>query len=69
MLIAERGRPGVHEDMAQKGLRTVLGLADSSDDDQISECRNNEGDPPPPAPPFISSRGVGPDLSRKAEGY
>ncbi|KAG2578765.1 U-box domain-containing protein 39-like [Panicum virgatum] len=43
MLIAEQARPGVHKDMAQTALRTVLGLADNSDDDQISECRNNEG--------------------------
>jgi len=43
MLIAEQARPGVHKDMAQTALRTVLGLADNSDDDQISECRSNEG--------------------------
>ncbi|OEL16896.1 hypothetical protein BAE44_0022085 [Dichanthelium oligosanthes] len=44
MLIAEQASPGVHKDMAKTALRTMLGLADNnSDDDQISECRNNEG--------------------------
>lgn len=43
MLIAEQASPGVHEDMAQMALRTMLGLADNSDDDQITECMSNEG--------------------------
>ncbi|RLM60521.1 U-box domain-containing protein 39-like [Panicum miliaceum] len=43
MLIAEQASPGVHKEMAQTALRTMLGLADNSDDDQISNSRNNEG--------------------------
>jgi hypothetical protein len=42
-LIAEQASPGVHKDMAQTALRTMLGLADNSDNDQITECRSNDG--------------------------
>ncbi|KAF8702062.1 hypothetical protein HU200_033407 [Digitaria exilis] len=42
MLVAEQASPGVHKDMAQAALRTMLGLADNNDDDdQITECRSN----------------------------
>ncbi|KAJ1268463.1 hypothetical protein BS78_07G137300 [Paspalum vaginatum] len=43
MLIAEQASPGVHKEMAQAALRTMLGLADNGDDDHKSDCRNSEG--------------------------
>ncbi|WVZ92920.1 hypothetical protein U9M48_038950 [Paspalum notatum var. saurae] len=43
MLIAEQLSSGIHKDMAQAALRTILGLAENGDDDHIWECRNSEG--------------------------
>ncbi|CAO2201854.1 unnamed protein product [Urochloa humidicola] len=44
MLVAEQASPSVHKEMAEMALRTILGLADNSeDDDQITECRSSEG--------------------------
>ncbi|CAO2210975.1 unnamed protein product [Urochloa humidicola] len=44
MLFAEQASPGVHKEMAQAALRTILGLADiSEDDDQITEYRSSDG--------------------------
>ncbi|CAO2206768.1 unnamed protein product [Urochloa humidicola] len=44
MLFAEQASPGVHREMAEAALRTILGLADiSEDDDQITEYRSSDG--------------------------
>ncbi|CAO2169122.1 unnamed protein product [Urochloa humidicola] len=44
MLVAEQASPGVHKEMAEAALRTILGLTDNrDDDDQISECRSSDG--------------------------
>ncbi|CAL5012553.1 unnamed protein product [Urochloa decumbens] len=44
MLFAEQASPGVHKEMAEAALRTVLGLAENGDDDdQITECRSSDG--------------------------
>uniref|UniRef100_A0A0A9F829 Uncharacterized protein n=1 Tax=Arundo donax TaxID=35708 RepID=A0A0A9F829_ARUDO len=41
ILVAEQAKPGVHKEMAQTTLRTILGLGENNDGD-LSESRSSE---------------------------